>query len=132
MAHHPLQTLGRARLRILPVLAISLVSVWALTAPRSEAAPGKRRKAAADTKKPVAPPPPASALLTVEDWQKAPMTPLQPGEIDGLVARELQNSKLQPADLTTDEQFLRRATLDLTGQLPKPADVDRFAADQAP
>ena len=132
MAHHPLQTLGRTRLRILPLLAISLIGVWALTAPRSEAAPGKKRDDAAGTKKPVAPPPPASALLTVEDWQKAPMTPLQPGEIDRLVAKELRNSKLQPADLASDEQFLRRATLDLTGQLPRPGDVDRFVADQDP
>ncbi|HEV3262141.1 MAG TPA: DUF1549 domain-containing protein [Gemmataceae bacterium] len=130
MTHHRLQTLSRARLRILPVLAIGLVSAWALTAPRSEAAPFNNRRPFQAPNKPIAPPPPASALLTEEDWQKAPMTPLQPGEIDGLVAKELHNSKLQPADLTTDEQFLRRATLDLTGQLPKPGDVDKFAAAQ--
>ena len=32
-----------------------------------------------------------------------------------------QADKIQPAALTTDEQFIRRVTLDLTGELPAPA-----------
>ena len=79
--------------------------------------------------KPVAPPPPKSALLTTEDWQKAPLKALEPGEIDRLIAKELQQEKIEAAALTTDDQFLRRVTLDLTGQLPLPADVSEFAAD---
>jgi hypothetical protein len=79
--------------------------------------------------KPVAPPPPRSSLLTVEDWQKAPLKPLQQGEIDQLVAKELEQDKVEPAPLTTDEQFLRRVSLDLTGQLPLPADVSEFLAN---
>lgn len=79
--------------------------------------------------KPVAPPPPKSALLTTEDWQKAPLKALEPGEIDRLIAKELQQDKVEPAAPTTDEQFLRRVTLDLTGQLPLPADIAEFAAD---
>ena len=79
--------------------------------------------------KPVAPPPPKSALLTTEDWQKAPLKALEPGEIDRLIAKELQQEKIEPAAITTDEQFIRRVTLDLTGQLPLPADVSEFAAD---
>src|SRR6266849_1378829 len=58
--------------------------------------------------KPVAPPPPKSALLTVEDWQKAPLKALEPGEIDRLIAKELQQDKIEPAQPTTDEQFIRR------------------------
>src|SRR5260370_41896349 len=79
--------------------------------------------------KPVAPPPPKSALLTTEDWQKAPLHALEPGEIDRLIAKELQQEKIDPAHLTTDDQFLRRLTLDLTGQLPLPTDASEFAAD---
>jgi len=128
MTHHMTTT---KRARLLPVLAIGLLSAWAVTAPSSDAGPpNKKRPAFQAANKPIAPLPPASALLTEQDWQKAPMTPLQPGEIDALVSKELQSTKLQPADLTTDEQFIRRATLDLTGQLPKPADVDQFVADQ--
>ncbi len=75
---------------------------------------------------------PRSSLLTVESWQKAPMTPLKSGEIDTLVAKELQADKIVPAPVTTDEQFIRRATLDLTGALPLPADVSEFVASKEP
>lgn len=81
--------------------------------------------------KPVAPHAPKSSVLTDEAWQRAPLTPLQPGELDRLVGKELADSKIKPAPLTTDEQFIRRATLDLTGQLPTPADVKDFVADPA-
>src|SRR5205807_8915747 len=39
-------------------------------------------------------------------------------------------SKVQPAPLTTDEQFIRRVTLNLSGQLPLPADVTEFVAER--
>src|SRR5439155_12034494 len=81
--------------------------------------------------KPVAPPPPKSALLTTEDWQRAPLKALELGEVDRLIAKELQQDKIEPAALTTDEQFIRRVTLDLTGELPVPADVTEFVADKA-
>ena len=81
--------------------------------------------------KPVAPHAPKSSVLTEEAWQKAPLTPLEPGELDQLVSKELFESKIAPAPLTTDEQFVRRVTLDLTGQLPTPADVKDFIADPA-
>src|SRR5262249_8167275 len=93
--------------------------------------PNKVNPAKQAPPKPVAPPPPKSALLTTEDWQKAPLTPLQPGEIDRLVVKELEQDKVEPAKVTTDEQFIRRVTLDLTGQLPLPADVAECTADSA-
>jgi hypothetical protein len=93
--------------------------------------PNKQNQQKPAPNKPVAPPPPKSALLTTEDWQKAPLTALETGEIDRLIAKELQQDKIEPAALTTDEQFIRRVTLDLTGQLPLPADVSEFTADSA-
>lgn len=75
---------------------------------------------------------PRSSLLTIEAWQKAPMTPLKPGELDGLIAKELSADKVQPAPLTTDEQFIRRVTLDLTGSLPNPSDISEFSASTDP
>src|SRR5437867_1079315 len=75
---------------------------------------------------PVAPPAPKSALLKMEDWQNVPLAPVQPAQIDALITKELQATKVAPAPLTTDEQFIRRATLDLAGQVPLPADVDEF------
>jgi hypothetical protein len=70
--------------------------------------------------------------LTLQDWQKAPINPIQPGEIDQLILKELKQDQITPAPLTTDEQFIRRATLDLTGELPLPADVSEFVADKNP
>lgn len=52
--------------------------------------------------------------------------------IDELVYQKLQRVKVLPSDLCTDEEFVRRVYLDLTG-LPPPADrVRAFLADSRP
>jgi hypothetical protein len=88
----------------------------------------------ADAKKPAKAEPASLALEAVasEAWLKASTAPLSPGEIDSLVLRELEKAKIKPAPLTTDEQFLRRVWLDLTGRLPMPADVQEFLSDTEP
>jgi hypothetical protein len=75
---------------------------------------------------------PLSELVTPEAWRKAPMTVIRPDEIDRLIVQELQSDKIAPAPLTTDEQFIRRVTLDLTGELPLAAEVEEFVADKNP
>jgi hypothetical protein len=114
--------------RILPLLgcliAVSVGAAGANAAPKAQ-----QGRAGTQTRKALAPPPPRSSLLTTEDWQQAPIEPLKPGELDALVGRELEQGKVSPAALTTDEQFLRRVMLDLTGELPVPADVSEFVAD---
>ena len=70
--------------------------------------------------------------LTNEEWKGVSTSPLQPGEIDALFAKEQAAAKVTPSPKTTDEQFLRRVMLDLTGQLPLPADITEFAADKDP
>jgi hypothetical protein len=69
-----------------------------------------------------------TSRLKEEDWQQASVKPIAPGEIDALIARELQARNVEPAGLTTDEQFIRRVTLDLTGQLPAATDITKFVA----
>jgi hypothetical protein len=81
--------------------------------------------------KPVAAHAPRSSVLTEQTWQKAPLKALEPGELDQLIGKELAESKIKAAPLTTDEQFIRRVSLDLTGQLPTPADVKDFVASPA-
>jgi hypothetical protein len=121
--------LERATLRRhFAVLMVGLLAIGSSLA----AAPKPKKKPAQRPEAPLAPLPPRSALLKVEDWQKAPLKPATPAEIDELVAKEQQGSKVQPAPRTTDEQFIRRVTLDLTGQLPLPADVTEFMADSDP
>src|SRR3954452_6370044 len=73
-----------------------------------------------------------SAPIKASEWQNASTRPLETGEIDHLIARELQVSGIRPAARTTDEQFVRRIHLDLTGKLPLPVDVTEFIADKSP
>ncbi len=49
--------------------------------------------------------------------------------IDALVQREWQRLGLVPSVPATDAEFLRRASLDLTGTLPTPEQVETFLAD---
>ena len=116
MKHLPAVALRTRRL-IFVTAFLGLAAAAALGGSRSDAAQKKQpKKGQPPASKPIAPPPPRSSLLTHEAWQNAPLTRLQPGELDELVNKELQNSKVEPAPLTSDEQFIRRVTLDLTGQ----------------
>ena len=50
--------------------------------------------------------------------------------IDELVLAELQRRKIQPANLCSDEVFVRRVYLDLIGTLPEASAVREFLEDQ--
>ncbi len=49
--------------------------------------------------------------------------------IDELVIAKLRKLGVVPADLCTDEEYLRRVSLDLTGTLPTASEVESFCAD---
>ncbi len=59
-------------------------------------------------------------------WKSLSAKPASGREIDQLLAQEHKIDKVTPSPLTSDEQFIRRVTLDLTGKLPLPADVQEF------
>lgn len=61
-------------------------------------------------------------------WKPLPQHNFIDQHIDG----KLQKLRIQPSAATDDAAFLRRVSLDLTGQLPSPADVRAFLADPAP
>ena len=67
-------------------------------------------------------------LVKEQEWRQPPLKSVTPRMIDDLVAKELRESA--PAALTTDERFIRRVSLDLTGQLPAPSDVTVFIASR--
>jgi hypothetical protein len=53
------------------------------------------------------------------------------GAIDRLVDERLQFLHIQPSQLGTDEQFLRRVFVDLVGQLPSESDYSEFIGDSS-
>lgn len=50
-------------------------------------------------------------------------------EVDSLIAKELNATETSPAALSTDEDFLRRVTLDIAGTLPSARQVTLFGLD---
>ncbi len=75
----------------------------------------------------------AAAVVVMGDrtgyqWQPKPVHNF----IDGLVDAKLQKVKIQASELCTDEEFLRRVTLDLTGLPPTSDAIRKFLADPAP
>lgn len=61
-------------------------------------------------------------------WQGLP----QHNYIDELIDAKIQKLKIQPSAMIGDAEFLRRASLDLTGQAPTPEQVRAFITDTTP
>ena len=76
---------------------------------------------------------PVPVLQPVSDKtrEKYPQTPT-PTPIDQLVVQKLQKLGIVQSDLCTDEEFLRRASLDATGTLPSVEEVRAFTSDTNP
>ncbi len=51
--------------------------------------------------------------------------------IDNILFDRMQRDSIQSAPVSTDEEFVRRIYLDLTGRIPAAADVTAFVADKA-
>lgn len=62
------------------------------------------------------------------EWKTAPKMRLSSAELDRILRKEQNADKLRPSPRTTDEQFIRRVYLDLTGKLPPPTEVKAFVA----
>src|SRR5262249_51688946 len=52
--------------------------------------------------------------------------------IDLLIAAGWAERGIKPAPLSSDAEFLRRVSLDLTGRIPRVADVRAFLSDRSP
>lgn len=57
---------------------------------------------------------------------------LTSADLDALIQANLDEPKAAPAKLVSDEEFLRRASLDITGKLPDPEQVLAFARNKDP
>lgn len=54
-----------------------------------------------------------------------------PTDIDKHVIAKLRKLGIRPSKLCTDEEFLRRVSLDMIGTLPAPAEIRAFVADKS-
>lgn len=52
-----------------------------------------------------------------------------PTKVDQHVINKLRKLGIQPSELCTDEEFLRRVSLDMTGTLPAPEEIREFLKD---
>lgn len=75
---------------------------------------------------------PVPVLRPVSDKNGAdyPETPT-PTHVDQLVVNKLKKLGVVQSGLSSDEEFLRRVSLDVTGALPTVAEIKEFAADQS-
>ncbi|HVJ79545.1 MAG TPA: DUF1549 domain-containing protein, partial [Planctomycetia bacterium] len=73
------------------------------------------------------------AMLAVSDKIGANYPAIAtPTKIDALVVEKLKKVGIVPSEICTDGEFLRRVSLDLTGTLPSPAEIDAFSKSKDP
>ncbi len=76
---------------------------------------------------------PVPAVLPVSDRVGAKFPAVKTRtKVDELVIAKLRKTGILPSEICTDLEFLRRASLDVTGTLPTPKEIEAFAKDTAP
>lgn len=73
--------------------------------------------------------PPVRVVTRRSDAVNPVAASIQPSEIDTLLDSELTKAGRSVSPITSDEDFLRRVTIDLTGSPPAPDKLDEFMAD---
>jgi hypothetical protein len=73
-----------------------------------------------------------STIVLPADAGPPPEIPSGANYIDTAIHAKLRDLRLTPSDLCSDDEFLRRASLDLTGLLPTAPERDAFLANQSP
>ncbi|MFO0828332.1 MAG: DUF1549 and DUF1553 domain-containing protein [Phycisphaerales bacterium] len=74
-----------------------------------------------------------TSVIVVPPLAQVPAEESQRGNyVDECVSAKLKRMRVAPSELCSDEEFLRRATLDLNGTLPTVDEYARFMADASP
>lgn len=110
-------------------LAVVLVLTAALWSPPPGAAQSKKAK-----KKPEPPVPVPARRVEIDkvDAGSKSVVLLSAGKIDKLVDANLAKHKVKPNDLTSDDQFVRRVYLDITGTIPTYKQARAFLSNRDP
>jgi len=74
----------------------------------------------------------SQVLVLPKDLKYSQPTEKPVNYIDELVGEKLRKLRIEPSGLCSDEVFLRRVTLDITGLLPTAEEYQAFVADQDP
>jgi hypothetical protein len=74
----------------------------------------------------------SQAIVLPADLQYTPPQEKPVNYIDELVGRKLNDLRILPSGLCSDEHFLRRASIDITGILPTEEEYNAFMADKSP
>jgi hypothetical protein len=72
----------------------------------------------------------SQVIVLPKDLQYAPPQEKPVNYIDELVNRKLNDLRILPSPICSDEHFLRRVTLDITGILPTEEEYNAFIADK--
>lgn len=114
----------------IPDSEISTLKTWVKDGAKYPEAPAKAREYVITSEQraywafqPIPAATPAPAVSDAK-WGKSP--------IDAFVLSKLEAKNLKPARPADRRTLIRRATLDLTGLPPTPADIDAFLADKSP
>jgi hypothetical protein len=70
-------------------------------------------------------------LIPLSEPKSIAKTTPTPTKIDEFVVAKLNKLGIQPSELSTDEEFLRRVSLDLIGTLPTPDEIRKFITDSS-
>ncbi|MDT8303330.1 MAG: DUF1553 domain-containing protein [Sedimentisphaerales bacterium] len=107
--------------KIISTVVLLLLVVCAAVFGRARRRPEQRRRAAAE---------PQMQFGQLETNNV--YTGINNNLIDSLVMQTLRRQGIQPANLCSDEVFIRRVYLDVNGSLPEPRDVQSFLENRSP